>query len=245
MRPMLFAGRGFEVWSYAAMLYLGLIAGLVAENLGAHVMNLAALQVFEATLILLGPAILGARLFYVVTHWPQYRLTPERIFRRGEGGLSMYGGLPVMLLSSLPILKIFRLHFGAFWDAATLAILAGIGFTKIGCLLHGCCAGRCSQSKFAIFLPDARGIWKKRIPVQVLEAAWAMVLLGASWMALKRLPFRGALFLGAAAWYGAGRMVLENFREREAGLSSFAGGKIPSMVVAISATALLILCWPQ
>src|SRR5450631_401048 len=105
MRPILVAGRGFEIWSYAAMLYLGLIAGLMAENLGAHVMNLAALQVFEATLILLGPAILGARLFYVGTHWPQYRLTPERIFRRGEGGLSMYGGLPVMLLSSLPILK--------------------------------------------------------------------------------------------------------------------------------------------
>lgn len=227
------------------MLYLGLVTGLIAENVAAHVIGLEPLRVFVATFILIPPAILGSRLLYVACHFPQYRAAPDRILRRGEGGLAMYGGLPVMLLLSLPLLKIMKINFGAFWDAASLTILAGIGLTKIGCFLHGCCAGRCSQSLFAIALPDAAGIRQKRIPVQLFEAGWAAILFGASWAVLSRVPFHGALFLGVAALYATGRLLLETFREPDLAVSPLAGGKMLSMLTALSAISTLIVFWPR
>ncbi len=36
MRPILFQWRGLTVWSYPAMLYIGLVAGVVAGNVAAH-----------------------------------------------------------------------------------------------------------------------------------------------------------------------------------------------------------------
>jgi phosphatidylglycerol:prolipoprotein diacylglycerol transferase len=227
------------------MLYLGLVTGVIAENAAAHAIGVAPLRVFVATLILIPPAILGSRLLYVASHLSRYRGRPNYIFRSGEGGLAMYGGLPVMLLFSVPLLKVMDVTFGSFWDAASFTILAGISLTKIGCLLHGCCAGRCSQRMFAIFLPDANGTWGKRIPVQLLEAGWAAILFGAAWVVLRRIPFHGALFLGVAALYAIGRLLLETFRERDHALSQIAGGKMFSMLTATSALAALIVFWPK
>ena len=146
MRRVLFRWRGLTVWSYPAMLYFGLVAGDVAGNLAAHVTGADAFRVFVATLILIPPAIAGARLLYVGAHWKQYRDSPGRIWNQQEGGMAMYGGMPVMLLLSVPVLAALGLGFGEFWDVAALTILTGMVFTKMGCLLNGCCAGRPSQS---------------------------------------------------------------------------------------------------
>ena len=88
-------------------------------------------------------------------------------------------------------------------------------FFRIGCLLNGCCAGRPSTGRLALHLPNHRGVWRRRIPTQLLEAAWAALLLVAAIALWRRLPFDGALFLSAIAGYGIGRLVLESTRERQ------------------------------
>src|SRR6185295_6554035 len=106
------------VWSYPAMLYVGLVAGVIVGNFAAHATGVDALRVFIATLVLIPPSILGARLLYVASHWEDYKSRPSRIWDRTEGGMAMFGGLPVMLLLSLPVLAVARLVFGEFWDVA-------------------------------------------------------------------------------------------------------------------------------
>ncbi|HYM08041.1 MAG TPA: prolipoprotein diacylglyceryl transferase family protein [Terriglobales bacterium] len=245
MRRILFRWRGLTVWSYPAMLYLGLVAGVVAGNLAAHVTGADAFRVFVATLILIPPALAGARMLYVAAHWKHYRDSLGRIWNRQEGGLAMYGGMPIMLLLSVPLVAALGLGFGEFWDAASLTIMTGMVFTKIGCLLNGCCAGRPSQSRVALSLPNSRGAWEKRIPVQCLEAGWAALVLGAAAALLGRLPFDGALFLVVAGLYGAGRLVLESMREREPGAGRIAMGHAVSVVTVISAVAMLVVQWPR
>src|SRR2546430_10997789 len=112
MWRILFRWRGLTVWSYPAMLYFGLVAGVVAGNLAAHATGVDAFRVFVATLILIPPAIAGARLLYVAAHWQHYRNCPGRIWNRQEGGMAMYGGMPVMLLLSAPLLAALGLGFG-------------------------------------------------------------------------------------------------------------------------------------
>ena len=245
MRRILFRWQGLTVWSYPAMLYLGLVAGVAAGNLAAHAIQADAFRVFVATLILIPPSIAGARLLYVALHWRHYRNRPRRIWNRREGGMAMYGGMPVMLLLSVPLVAALGLGFGRFWDAASFTIMTGMVFTKIGCLLNGCCAGRPSTSRVAIFLPNSRGVWEKRIPVQCLEAAWAAVLLAVAAALLGRLPFDGALFLVVAALYSAGRLALESLRERGPESASLALGRAVSLLTVVSALAILMVQWPR
>jgi len=227
------------------MLYAGLVAGMIAENLAAHAIGVDAIRVFIATLILIPPAIVGARLLYVAAHWKLYRATPGRIWNRQEGGMAMYGGMPVMLLLSVPVLRMLGLGLGAFWDEASFTILTTMVFAKTGCLLNGCCAGRPSRSWLAVRLSDCRGVTEKRIPVQCMEAGWAALVLAAAGTLLGRLPFPGALFLIVAVLYAAGRWALEFLREPEPGARGISMGHAISALTVISAAAILVVRWPR
>jgi len=176
------------------MLYLGLVAGVFAGNSAAHAAGLDAFRVFVATLILIVPAIAGARLLYVASNWKTYSSNLARIWDRREGGMAMLGGLPLAIGLSLPLLSALQLDFGAFWDVAVFTILVGMIFTRGGCLLNGCCAGRPSKSWLSVCLPNAKGVWERRLPTQCLEAAWAGMLLAAALTVRSRVPFPGALF---------------------------------------------------
>jgi len=202
------------------MLYVGLVLGVVAGNIAAHAAGLDAFRVYAVTLLLIPPSLIGARLLHVFTHWDFYRNHRQLIWDRNEGGQAQYGGLAVMVPLSFPLLVAFDLPLGAFWDVSSFTILVGMIFTRVGCLLNGCCSGRPSES-FGIHLPNRQGVWQKRIPTQILEATWAALLLASAIEVWHLLPFAGALFLFVVAGYAVGRLALESARELTPGSRRF------------------------
>ena len=226
------------------MLYIGLVVGVVAGNAAAHAAGIDALRVYVATLVLIPAALIGARLLYVASEWPRYRGNLRRIWDRRSGGAAMYGGLALALAFSWPLLAALDLSFGGFWDVTTFTILVGMIFTRVGCLLNGCCAGRPSKRWGSMYLPNHLGVWERRIPTQCLEAAWAAVLLVLAIALWHRLPFPGALFLLATAGYAGGRLLLESARERERGASAFTLYHALSLVMIVLSVAGLA-AWPK
>src|ERR1700689_2280444 len=102
MRRILFSWHGLNIYSYPAMLYVGLLAGVFV---GAHVAQAAGMSADRfaaAVVILMIPALAGSRLYFVLTRWDIYRHDPGRIWRRAEGGMAMYGGLILAGPLSLP-----------------------------------------------------------------------------------------------------------------------------------------------
>lgn len=241
MRRILFSWNGFNVYSYPAMLYLGLVAGVFA---GAHVAQLSGMSpdgFAAAIVVLLIPALLGSRLYFVLVHWDLYRHDINRIWRRSDGGMAMYGGLLMAVPLSIPLLRLMHLPFGPFWDATTFTILVGMVFTRVGCLLNGCCAGRPTSGSFGVNLPDRRGIWQRRIPTQFLEMAWAAILLGAAVLMRGREPFAGAIFCFAVVAYAMGRFVLEKLRDDVASSGDSAIIQVTSVVLVGAALSAIIL----
>jgi phosphatidylglycerol:prolipoprotein diacylglycerol transferase len=221
VRPVLFARWGITVHSYPAMLYFGMLAGVIAGNAAAHAAGLDADRVFLATFLLLIPALIGARLLHVVENWRIYRRHPRRIWNRAEGGAGQYGGLLLALPLSWPLLAILHLPWGAFWDVAIFTILVGMIFARIGCVLNGCCAGRPTQSWLGLHLPNTKSVWTRRLPTQYLEATLAALLLLGAVLLRTRMRFPGELFCIMAASYAAGRLVLESAREQLPGAGRF------------------------
>lgn len=245
MRPILFHWRGLTVWSYPAMLYLGLLAGIAAGNAAAHAAGLDALRAYVATLILIVAGLIGARLFYVGLHWSFYRTNLNRVWDRKDGGAVMYGGFAAMLPLSVPLLSALRLPLGAFWDVTVFTVLVLMIFARMGCLLNGCCAGRPSKSWLSVRLPNTAGVWDRRIPTQILEAALSAVLLVCGTAVWRWLPFPGALSLLIAAGYGAGRLLLESTREQRTGARRFTVQHGISAALVVLSLAVLGACWPK
>lgn len=217
---MLFRVRGIPVWSYPAMLYVGTVCGILYGHDAARRAGLDAFRVWLATLLLLAIALLGARLLFVFTHWSLYRQDLRRVFDRQEGGAAQYGGLLAAVPVSWPLLRLLDIPFGGFWDVAVQTILVAMIFTRVGCLLNGCCAGRPSRI-FGIYLPNHLGVWQRRIPTQILEGVFAGILLVIARMTWPVLPFSGAVFMLVSGSYASGRLPLESARERKPGEGRF------------------------
>jgi phosphatidylglycerol:prolipoprotein diacylglycerol transferase len=220
------------------MLYLGLVTGVILQTLVAERAGLPAARIYFATLTLLPIALAGSRVLYVMAHWHTFRTAPHLIWRRGEGGLAMYGGVPFMIAASIPVLAVFRLPFWTFWDTAVFCIFPGMTFARIGCLLNGCCSGRPSNGWLAMWLPDEQGQWAWRVPLQLIELSVALLLLTGAWLAIDRVTQPGRLFLGTVVGYAAARLALESMRterERAARVDLHAAISLTLIVLALSA----------
>jgi phosphatidylglycerol:prolipoprotein diacylglycerol transferase len=214
MRRVLFIWRGIEVHSYPAFLYAGLLCGFYVIYLVAPSEGLPRDRAATAALVLMVPGLVGARIWFVAKHWSVYRRELRRVWRRSEGGMALYGGLVLSLTVSPGLLAALGVGFARFWDAATFTMLVGMIFTRIGCLLNGCCSGRPASGRFALRLRDHTGRSEPRYPVQLLEFTCAMLLLAAAFgMLSARLP-PGTIFVFAFLGYSSFRVAFDGLRER-------------------------------
>jgi phosphatidylglycerol---prolipoprotein diacylglyceryl transferase len=234
VRPVFFTWRGLTVHSYPAMQYIGLTFGVIAGNFAARSAGLDPFRVYIATILLLFPALAGARVLYIVSHWDLFRDNRRDIWNTRQGGAAQYGGILAAVPLSIPLLALLGIPFGAFWDAGGITIMVGMVFTRVGCFMNGCCAGRPSSSWLALSLPNVRGVWIRRFPTQLLEAAWAATLLVTGVALWPRLPFDGALFLFIASGYALGRLVMESMRELKTASRRFTIHHAISVLIIVS-----------
>lgn len=242
MRPVLFEWGRIKVHSYPFMLYFGIVLGLMAGTRAAALRGLNPQRAYLVLLLLVIPALVGSKILFILSHLHLYRAEPSRAWRRGDGGASLYGGLILAFVVSLPLLKAVGLSVGGFWDCAAVTLLVGMVLTKVGCMLNGCCAGRETQGRIAINLPNFYGRWCRRIPSQLLESGLAGLLLFTALAIWNKLPFQGAFFLVSLFVYAVGRMVLEATREtidKVGGLSLHR--TISAVLAALSLTGFLLL----
>lgn len=192
---------------------MGLLAGILIARRVAASSGLDGERVTVAAVLLVAPALVGSRLLFATLHLHVLRNEPGRILQHAGTGAALYGGLLAALAASVPLLHLLHVPIGAFWDAAAVGMLVALIPGRIGCLLNGCCCGRASNSVLAIELPDHADVRRRRLPVQVFEAAWAAVLLAGTGLVWNHRPFDGSVFLLVVAAYGAARLALEPMRE--------------------------------
>jgi prolipoprotein diacylglyceryltransferase len=224
------------------MLYIGCVVGIFAGAAVAGAEGLSEARFATISVALLVPALVGARVLFVLQHQELFRANSRRLWRRSEGGSALYGGFLLSLVVSVPVLRLAELPFRAYWDGATLTMLVGLIFTRVGCLMHGCCAGKPTDGRVGMWLPNEGGEWQRRFPTQLVEAGWTLVLVALALAAHPSLPFDGALFGVLVAGYAAGRLILERTRETCANRRANANLAC-SAALLLAACGLLIWGW--
>jgi phosphatidylglycerol:prolipoprotein diacylglycerol transferase len=217
LHPVLVQWRGIRIYSYPVMIYLGLTLGIILGNSMARAAALDPFCFFAAVLILAALGLIGARLSFVAANWKYYRQRPRSIWKQAEGGAAVLGGLVLSVAISPLVLLPLDLPLGLFWDSASFVMLVWSIFGRLGCFLHGCCSGKPSGGFFALHLPDHCGVWRRRIPTQLLESALGGCILAMAGVLWAYRPFPGALFLICLTGYGLGRAALYPLRDSYGG----------------------------
>jgi phosphatidylglycerol:prolipoprotein diacylglycerol transferase len=200
-------GPGVRVWAWPALVGLGVVMALVIQ---AMLLGRAHVNVAAVAAISVGASLVGfpcARLWYLVQN-----RKPLRDFRQPAGACIqgfLAGGLGALAIA----VAVSGLPLAAILDASTPGLFLGMAVGRPGCWLTGCCAGRPTASRWGLWSSDRR-VGIRRVPIQLLEAALAL-LIGIATLTLvltTRAPAAGAIFLGAFATYTLGRQALFPFR---------------------------------
>jgi phosphatidylglycerol:prolipoprotein diacylglycerol transferase len=146
MHPVLFQvptpWGGTYIYSYGVMLGLSLIIGWqFVMYYGARKQGLDKEVLSNCYLVTALSAIVGSRVLYIVTNLDSFE-SPAKWFDLRSGGLVAYGGFLGGAIGAAVFLRIKRVSFLAFADAAAPALAAGLSCTRIGCYLYGCDFGK-------------------------------------------------------------------------------------------------------
>jgi phosphatidylglycerol:prolipoprotein diacylglycerol transferase len=109
--------------------------------------------IYDLSFVILLTSIIGVRLVYVLTHLEEFSGRWLRVFAFPEGGLTLYGGLLLAVAASWVFCRRRRLSFLRIADVMLPSVALGIGITRIGCFLAGCCYGLPCDLPWAVHFP--------------------------------------------------------------------------------------------
>ncbi len=136
MHPEIF---GF-VKSYGLMLAISFVIGLWLSIRRGRAYQVKPDDVMDLVFGVLVSSIVGVRLFFVMTHLGDFQPW-YRAFFIWDGGLTLYGGIILATATVYFLARRRGISFLVMADIFSPGVILGIGLTRIGCFLAGCCFG--------------------------------------------------------------------------------------------------------
>jgi len=223
------------------MVAIGFIAGLWTASRRSTRYGIAADNVLDLGPWLIGGAIIGARILYVITFWrEQFASQPFwEIFMVQKGGLVYYGGLIGASLACVLYCRLKKLALWKMADVVAPSIALGYVFGRIGCLMNGCCYGRACSLPWAIRFPaghQTHPVGSPATPVHPTEIYESLLSLclyaGLAWL-YRRKKFDGQVFATYLVFYAVLRSFVELFRGDYPIDQRVAGWATPAQMVSI------------
>jgi len=231
MHPTLFKIFSFPVPSYGTMLALSFLSGILLTMYFAKQRGLSPDVVSDAGLYLIISAIVGARAYYVMTHFHEFRgdllsiVNPFQDGRVGISGLVMYGGFIAAIITTALFFKIKKLPILPYLDVFSPGVGLGIALTRIGCFLNGCCYGLAAKTgsflsvNYPIDVNSPAAYYQHKIgaacllPTQLFESAGGIIIAVTLYLVGKsKFYFAGLQFYLLVVMYAVLRFFIESVR---------------------------------
>ena len=151
-------GRGLPIHGYGAMLLFAVVAGVGLTVWRGRRLGIDPDLILALALWGFVPGIIGARLFYVIEYWSDFRRdtlgdTLLDIVNITKGGLVVYGALVAGVPGFVAFLRKEKLPVWAMLDLVVPGMLLGLALGRIGCFMHGCCFGGTCDLPWAVEFP--------------------------------------------------------------------------------------------
>jgi phosphatidylglycerol---prolipoprotein diacylglyceryl transferase len=205
---------GFSVYWYGILAAAGFLIGFGTASRRGPREGISSEDIINLAPWIIGGAIVGARLLYVITFWNrEFAGKPLIEIFNMRTGLVYYGGLIGSSLATVFYCRRHKLDLWKMGDIFAPSVALGHAFGRFGCLMTGCCYGSPTDLPWAIHFPKDH--WTRGIgvhPTQVYEAGLNFLLfVGLTWL-YRRKKFDGQIFAAYLICYAVLRSLVEIFR---------------------------------
>ncbi|MEK6635239.1 MAG: prolipoprotein diacylglyceryl transferase [Planctomycetota bacterium] len=140
--PLPFLQKCIPIYSYGLMLMVAFLVAVAIARWRAKKEGINPNKITDLSIYIVFAGILGARIFFIIQFFDDYKDNLLTIFKIYEGGLVYYGGLFAAIITLFVYVKKHRLPFLKLIDIVTPSTALGLGLGRIGCFLNGCCFGK-------------------------------------------------------------------------------------------------------
>jgi phosphatidylglycerol:prolipoprotein diacylglycerol transferase len=139
--------------TYGLLLAISFALGIWVASRRGRAVGLRRDFVYDLSFVILVSSLVGVRLFYVLTHLSEFAGQWHRVFLINEGGLTLYGGIVGALAAGWWWCRRHEVGFLQAADVMIPSVALGIGITRIGCFMAGCCYGQPCSVPWGVHFP--------------------------------------------------------------------------------------------
>lgn len=254
---------GFEIAYYGIIIGLGVVAGILMAAHEAKRTKQDPETYYDLAIYAVILSVIGARIYYVVFSWDQYKGDLLSIFNIRQGGLAIYGGVITAVIVVIVYARVKKLSFWQLADTAVLGLILGQIMGRWGNFFNREAFGEYTDNLLAMRLPmDAvrysdvtetmlehaevmDGITYIQVhPTFLYESLWNLGVLFILLWWRKHKKFEGEIFLMYLFGYGVGRAWIEGLRTDQLlipGIGWPVSQVLAVVLVVVSATLIVMI----
>ena len=231
INPIAFSIGNVHIAWYGILIAVGILLAMFMAFKNCKRFGVNADKLVDVVLGGLIGGVVGARVYYVIFSWDQYKDNLSSIWHTWEGGMAIYGGIIGAFLVGGIVARVHKMHVLPVLDIAALGFLIGQGLGRWGNFINGEAFG-CNTSlpwgmtgdRIVAYLSDSKNIMAltelgitvdASAPVHpcfLYESIWCILGFVVLYIYSKHRRFDGEIFLMYLGWYSFERMFVEGLR---------------------------------
>ncbi len=209
MHPVLFSIGNINVFSYGAMVALGVLIATFLVYRHALKRKLDAEKIVDLIFWIVLWGLIGGRILYVLINPDIYFNAPWEIIKINKGGLVFHGSLISAIIAALVFMKKSKQPLLETLDIIFVYVPLAHAIGRVGCFLNGCCYGKPTQAFWGVIFP---GHFIKVHPTQLYSAFLLLIIFLVLYFREKKKRFSGEMVCLYLIIYGAMRFSIEFLR---------------------------------
>ncbi len=202
---------GFRVHWYGVIIAIGFLLAVIYGIKRAKEFGITEDNIIDLLICAVPLAIIGARAYYVIFSWENYKDNFVDVFKVWQGGLAIYGGVIGAVIGLFIFAKWRKVKIGAMADLGGLGLLIGQAVGRWGNFINREAYGVKTTVAWRMGLTNQYGTFYYH-PCFLYESLWNIIGLVILHFYSKKRKFDGEVFLLYLAWYGLGRAMIESLR---------------------------------
>lgn len=217
--PVAFDFLGFEVMWYGILIGFGIILAFILAYKNAKKKGLNFDVLIDVFLVSFPCAIIGARAYYVIFEWSNYKDNIMSVFNIRQGGLAIHGGLIGAFLAAFIYTRVKKIKFLAYADLVAPSIILAQAVGRWGNFMnseaHGDVVSKEFISRFPKFIQDGMYINGQYYnPTFLYESIWDILVCVILVVILYKVKkgYEGVVISSYMILYSIGRFFIEGLR---------------------------------
>lgn len=204
---------GWPVYWYAILISIGFLLGIFLAYRNAGKFGIKSSDIIDLVLFLLPISIIGARLYYVVFSWNDFKDNLLNIFKIHQGGLAIYGGIIAALITTVLFAKKRKILVLDLLDLLAPYLALGQAIGRWGNFVNQEAYGAATNLPWRMQIFDQSTLSYISVhPTFLYESLWNFALFAFLIWFRKRRKLSGEVLTLYLAFYGLGRCWIEGLR---------------------------------